>query len=275
MNNDLIEKYTSGDLERVREKVLAIEIAKIEPNPYQPRKAIVKEKIGELAKSIQNNGLIQPIVVRRVGNGYQIVVGERRYLACKQLGWKNISASVQTMSDQEMATVALIENIQREDLNYIEEAAGYLSLMKRLNLTQEELAKRLGKSQSTIANKLRLLKLNDTVKEEIMDKGLTERHARALLKLDTADQRDLIREIHDEKMTVSQTEKRVSQMLNKKGPQKRRNAAKPVIRDIRIVLNTIRQAVAMIQKTGYKPHVEEIIEDEYIEIKIRLNRNTK
>ena len=272
MTENNAEKMTHSIVEPSTENVVAINIERIVPNPYQPRQEVDQEKIDELASSIKSCGLIQPIVVRRSDDGYQLVVGERRFLACKKLGWSKISAAVKILSDNEMATIALIENLQRENLNFIEEALGYVSLMNSFNMTQDVLAQRLGKSQSTIANKLRILKLSSKVREQLLNSGLTERHARTLLGLKSErEQLDTITEISDRGLTVSQAEKRVEKIREQQGTKKSKKA-KPIIRDMRIVLNTIREAVAMIQSSGLYPEVDEIIEEDYVEINIRLTK---
>ncbi len=264
---------SAAAVEPTTDNVLAVEIEKIKPNPFQPRRDIAPEKVDELARSIKSSGLIQPIVVRRMGDGYQLVVGERRYLACKKLGWKKISAAVKSLSDHEMATTALIENLQRENLNIIEEANGYISLMKNFNLTQEVLAKRLGKSQSTIANKIRLLKLPGSVCQKLVEKGLSERHARALLRLESEEEQiKMIEEISQNNLTVSQAEKKIEKMTEA-GSKRKLKRSKPIVRDMRIVLNTIRDAVSVIQKSGLYPEVEETVDSDYIEVKIRLTRD--
>lgn len=273
MNEDTIKKFAFSESELATDTVLAIDIERISPNPFQPRREIAEEKIDELAQSIKACGLIQPVVVRRAGDGYQLVVGERRFLACRKLGWKKISAAVQTLSDNAMATIALIENLQRENLNFIEEAMGYISLMKNFNFTQEVLAQRLGKSQSTIANKIRLLKLSETVREKLLENGLSERHARALLRIASEEEQlKTIHEISERGLTVIQAEKRIEKITEAQSSGNKRNKAKPIIRDMRIVLNTIREAVAMIRSSGLYPDVDETIEEDYIEVTIRLTK---
>ncbi len=273
MNEKQTEQFPFSKIEPATDKVLAIDIEKIRPNPFQPRREIDKEKIDELAQSIRACGLIQPIVVRRMASGYQLVVGERRYLACRKLGWKTISAAVKTLSDNAMATIALIENLQREDLNFMEEALGYVSLVKNFNLTQEVLAQRLGKSQSTIANKIRLLKLGKPVRDQLLENGLSERHARALLRIDSEEQQlKTIQEIVERGLTVSQAEKRIEKITEQGNGREKLKRSKPVIRDMRIVLNTIREAVAIIQSSGLYPDVVETVEPDYIEVTIRLTR---
>ena len=273
MSENTIKNFAFSESELATDTVLAIDIKKISPNPFQPRREIAEEKIDELAQSIKACGLIQPVVVRRAGDGYQLVVGERRFLACRKLGWKKISAAVQTLSDNAMATIALIENLQRENLNFIEEAMGYISLMKNFSFTQEVLAQRLGKSQSTIANKIRLLKLSETVREKLLENGLSERHARALLRIASEEEQlKTIHEISERGLTVIQAEKRIEKITEAQSSGNKRKKAKPIIRDMRIVLNTIREAVAMIRSSGLYPDVDEIIEEDYIEVTIRLTK---
>lgn len=274
MNGKQVEKYLWKDTEPSADNVVAINLEKIKPNPFQPRKEINEDKVNELAQSIKACGLIQPVVVRRVGSGYQLIVGERRYLACRKLGWKKISASVKALSDNDMATIALIENLQRENLSYIEEANAYVNLMKNFSITQEELARRLGKTQSTIANKVRLLKLGRSVQEQLLKKGLSERHARALLKLDSEDkQMGMLNEISLRNLTVSQAEKRIDKINEEKTAKGQVKRSKAAIRDMRIVLNTIREAVALIESAGLYPEVDEKVEQDYIEVTIRLTKD--
>ncbi len=256
-----------------KDKVTLIKIDEIEPNPYQPRRTFSPDKIRELTQSIKTYGLLQPVIVRRAGRGYELVVGERRLMACKSLGWKQIAAVVKEISDSAMATIALIENLQRENLNFIEEAAGYARLMESFNLTQEVLAQRLGKSQSTIANKLRLLRLPESVKQMVLNENLTERHARALLKLNSENlQRKMALEIVERGLTVNQTEQKIDRLI---GPEKSAvpdRRQRSVIKDIRIFLNTIREAVKMIESAGLSPEVEEKNEPGYIQVTIRLTK---
>ncbi len=273
MSKKQIEQFTFSEIEPATDKVVAIDIEKIRSNPFQPRREIAEDKIEELAQSIKAYGLIQPVVVRRAGSSYQLVVGERRYLACRSLGWKTISAAVKNLSDNDMATIALIENLQRENLNFIEEAMGFVSLIKNFNLTQEILAQRLGKSQSTIANKIRLLKLSTPVREALLQNSLSERHARALLRLDSEEEQlKTIHEITERGLTVSQAEKRIDKIKGQDINQEKLKRSKPIIRDMRIVLNTIREAVTIIQNSGLYPEVDETVEEDYIEVTIRLTR---
>ncbi|NLZ27363.1 MAG: nucleoid occlusion protein [Firmicutes bacterium] len=265
-----------GNVEK--DKIAFIEIDRIESNPYQPRRSFDEEKIDELARSIKTYGLLQPIIVRhkRGGAGYQLVVGERRYLACKSLGMRKIAAVVKELTDNAVATVALIENLQREDLNFIEEAEGYARLIDDFGFTQEVLAQRIGKSQSTIANKLRLLKLPDRVKSLLVKEELTERHARALLKLPTREEQEkMVAEILKKDMNVRQTENRIEEMLKKPVVKDDWGYRKAVVTDLRIFLNTIRQAIYIIRKSGLNPEVVENDLGEHYEIIIKLPKKQK
>ncbi len=243
----------------------------IESNPYQPRKIFDPIKIDELAQSIKTYGLIQPIVVRRYKKKYQLIAGERRLMACKKLGWTRISAIVKDYNESAMAAVALIENLQRENLNFMEEAEALERLFNEFGLTQEVLAQRLGKSQSTIANKLRLLKLPEKVKQIFKESNLTERHARALLRIPEENkQLDIISKIIEKELNVKQTDEVVQAIVdNGKGKTKTRTS-KVVIRDLRIFLNTLKQAVQVIEKAGLKPKVTEEDLGDYYEVKIWL-----
>lgn len=245
-----------------------IDINKIVVNKQQLRTVFDEEKIEELATSIKENGLIQPVIVRKKDKKYEIIAGERRYRACKLAGLKEISCVVEDYNDQEVSTLAIIENIQREDLSPIEEAKAYQSLMKTYNYNQSELAKIVGKKQSTIANKLRLLKLNDDVIFAVDRKQITERHARAMLSVDKDKQVDILKEVLKKQLNVSQTEK----LINKKPKPKKAKPRKAISQNVKIALNTINQATAMIEKTGI--HLNQDVEDldeEYV-ITIRIKK---
>lgn len=198
-----------------KREVSSIPISKIKTNPYQPRKFFSENAIKELARSIREVGLLQPITLRSTASGYELVAGERRLRACKMLGMKEISAIVvPNMRECEAALLAMIENLQREDLHFQEEAEGYQSLMRQHGLTQEELGRRLSKSQSCIANKVRLLRLPRSIKEKIISYQLTERHARALMRLpDESLQNKIADRAGREGLSVMATENLVEQEL--------------------------------------------------------------
>lgn len=198
-----------------KREVSSIPISKIKTNPYQPRKFFSENAIKELARSIREVGLLQPITLRSTASGYELVAGERRLRACKMLGMKEISAIVvPNMRECEAALLAMIENLQREDLHFLEEAEGYQSLMRQHGLTQEELGRRLSKSQSCIANKVRLLRLPRSIKEKIISYQLTELHARALMRLpDESLQNKIADRAGREGLSVMATENLVEQEL--------------------------------------------------------------
>ena len=199
-----------------KNQVVEIPVAAIVPNQYQPRKVFDQTEIQELAQTISEHGLLQPIVVREFRPGeYEIIAGERRFRAVKLLEWEKIPAIVEKMSDAESASLALIENLQRAQLSPVEEAQAYKQLMEFNNLTQAALAKGMGKSQSFVANKLRLLKLIKPVRNAILDGRITERHGRALLGLDEDQQRTLLMEIVNQHWNVRETEDAVARLLGK------------------------------------------------------------
>lgn len=187
--------------------MLEINIDEIVPNKYQPRKKIENEGLDNLAESIRQKGMLQPILVRRKGANYEIIAGERRWRAAKKLGHLKISAIVMDVNDSEQSEMSIIENIQREQLNSIEEADAYKSLIEKFGLTQEEVAKRIGKDRVTVTNKMRLLKLPDEVKNAIISGEITEGHARVIAGLEAEkEQLDFFRKILSGKLTVRKTE---------------------------------------------------------------------
>ncbi len=197
----------------------------IQPNPYQPRTVFDKEKIEELAHSIKEKGVIQPLLVKELGIGYQLIAGERRLRAAKIAGHKRVPIIVKKASDLEQLEYSLIENLQREDLNPIEEADAYKRLMKEFSYTQQKLSQALGKNRTTIANQLRLLNLPDVVKESLARNEITMGHARSLLSLsELQKQREAYRILVHKGLSVRETErlvKRLSQVKKKKRPEKR------------------------------------------------------
>lgn len=261
----------SEEKQQLNEEVKQIPVINIVPNRFQPRTVFNEEKISELALTIRTHGVIQPIVVREYSaDKFEIIAGERRWRAVQSLNWDTIPAIVKEFNDKETASVALIENLQREELSAIEEAVAYSKLLELHNLTQEALAQRLGKGQSTVANKLRLLKLPDDVQNALMEKSLTERHARALIPLkDPEKQVQLMKEIIEKQLNVKQTEDRVVKMLEqtKKKPQPKRKAFS---RDTRIAMNTIRQSLTMVNQSGVSIDSEEEEFEDYFQFTIKI-----
>lgn len=253
------------------EEVKRVPIQDIVPNRFQPRTVFVDEKINELSQTIHTHGIIQPIVLREYEKGkYEIIAGERRWRAVTKLGWDTIPAIIKDFNDTETASVALIENLQREELSPLEEAIAYARLLELHNLTQEALAQRLGKGQSTVANKLRLLKLPDAIQDALLQKKITERHARALIPLKEKElQERLLDEIIEKHLNVKQTEDRVIKMLESK-VQKPKPKRKAFSKDTRIAMNTIRQSLNMVASTGMKVDSQEEEYEDYIQFTIKI-----
>lgn len=273
---DFLRDSTSRDSGK---KLEEIQVSKIVPNPNQPRKTFDDESIAELAQSIRQVGLIQPLVVRRQGDVYELIAGERRLRAIKLLKLERVTCIVQNdIVDESSAMMALIENLQRENLNFFEEAQCYSDLIDTYSLTQEALAEKLGKSQSSIANKLRVLKLPPAVKEAMTDAGLTERHARALLRIaDENEQLAIIKEVKDKGMSVKETEQRVEKQLNKLYDE-RKDGAKPrpvmlrMIKDYRLFMNSINSAVEQLRYAGLIVDVRQADRDDGVDISISVTR---
>ncbi|WP_035395437.1 nucleoid occlusion protein [Exiguobacterium sp. OS-77] len=252
-----------------QETVQELPLTELVANQFQPRTVFDGDRIEELAVTIEEHGLLQPIVVRKQGTGYEIIAGERRYRAVRSLGWETIPGIVKEMTDETTASLALIENLQREDLTPIEEAEAYERLLALQDITQEVLARKLGRSQSTIANKLRLLRLPTDVREALKQRTITERHARALLPLkDEALQVTVLAEILEREWNVKETERRVERLMTPQPPKKKRH--KSFARDTRIALNTLRDSVDMIEQTGLTIEKEEVDCEDYVEVRIRI-----
>lgn len=268
------EEQPPGDW---REEVQALPIHIVSPGKFQPRREFDEKSLGELAQSIKIHGLLHPIVVRRATIGYEVIVGERRLRACKQLGWESIPAIVREIGDREAAELALIENLQRTDLHVFEVAEGYERLLNEFGLTQEELGERLGISQGNIANKIRLLKLPAGVRQIISREMLSERHSRALLKLEEEqDQLEVLQVVLEQGLNVKETEKLVNSQLAKKGgPEKEKKEAglrKLVLKDIRLFTNSVRQLTETLRASGLQARVEEREDEEVYEILVVVEK---
>ncbi|MGM0899440.1 MAG: nucleoid occlusion protein [Bacillota bacterium] len=260
---------------RASEEVVKIPLDKIHANQFQPRTIFDEDKIEELARTIHVHGVIQPIVVRdsQQEGFYEIIAGERRFRAMTSLGWEEVPAIVRQLSDKETASIALIENLQREELTAIEEAHAYHNLLDIQEITQEALAQRLGKSQSAVANKLRLLKLPQPVQQALLERNITERHARALLPVkDLAVQQQLLEQLLAEGLNVKELEERIKS-LTEEAPKKLKKRRKAVSRDTRIAMNTIKESLSMVKKSGIKLDTEEEEHDDYYQITVKIPKN--
>ncbi|MDO4903178.1 MAG: ParB/RepB/Spo0J family partition protein [Limosilactobacillus sp.] len=292
------------------QKVVQIKLDQIVPNRYQPRQVFDKDGIRELSETISQHGLLQPIILREYEPAkFEIIAGERRFRAMKLLEWDAAPAIVEKMTDQESASLALIENLQRSQLSSVEEAQAYQRLIDLNNLTQAALAKGMGKSQSFVANKLRLLKLIKPVQTAILDNRITERHGRAMLDLDEKQQRDMLMKVVNERMTVRQTEDEVARVLGrplpseiakqkaeakkkamadlapeaslvqdqpapepKKTAKKAKAKTKPAkkINDSRLAINTIKKAIKLATDSGFTVKTKETDDDNTYQLVIEI-----
>ena len=244
-------------------QVLLIPSDSIYPNPNQPRKVFDQSELVNLAISIRMNGILQPITVRQIENGYELVSGERRLRASRLAGLLNVPCIVVEVNSLKSAVFALIENLQRQNLGYFEEALAINKLMKDFSLSQDEAARRLGKAPSTVSNKLRLLSLPEEARNQLTENGLSERHARALLRLEAGEVMEVLQKVTEKKLNVTQTEKLVEEYVSKRKEPKRQT--KIMFSDVKIFLNTINNALETMQKAGIKAEFKrEDNEDSYI-----------
>jgi ParB family chromosome partitioning protein len=264
--------FTDSQRAPNQDEVKSLPVQEIVPSPYQPRTVFDDDRIDELMQTIRTHGIIQPIVVRVRNNKFELIAGERRLRAVRKLGLDTIPGIIREFNDSQAASIALIENLQREGLTAIEEAAAYQQLIEMHDLTQESLAQRLGKSQSTIANKIRLLHLSEPVKMALLERKITERHARALLSLDQEDQQTkILEEVISKELNVKQTEARVQ--FYKESAKLKKSKRVSFAKDVRLALNTIRQSVEMVSNSGLNiDTVEQDYEDRY-EIVIRIPKS--
>lgn len=268
-------------------QVQEIELSKITPNRFQPRKSFSEDSIQELAQTLQKDGLLQPIVVREIDNTddeqYEIIAGERRFRAAESLGWQKIPAIVNNMGDDQAASLALIENLQREDLNPIDEAHAYTNLMQLNHLSQTELAKEMGKSQSYVANKIRLLKLSPKVQSYLVSGELSARHGRALASLSEKDQSRVLDEILANNLNAKETEAIVrdvdgyfaqknKEAAHKEKTEKRKRVLNRMPKDLKVQINTIKKAIKLAKDSGIKVKVKENNDPDDYRITIELKR---
>ena len=265
---------------RMREREVArIPIDAIRPNPYQPRRVFAQDALEELCASIKQYGLLQPISVRKLGSdSFELIAGERRLRACRMAGMKFIDAIIFSTYEQDSAVIAMMENLQRENLHYMEEAEGYQNLIRDHGLSQDELARRLGKNQSTIANKRRILKLPMAVNRMLLQYSLTERHARALLRLhDEEMQMHVIQIIVQQNLNVKATEdlveRTISRMYGIEKEEEEQSRTRPskisgFVRDTRLFVNSLRTVVQQMADAGLNPKLESRDKEEGMEIKI-------
>lgn len=255
-------------------EVVMIPARMIKPNPHQPRKNFNWDDLEGLAESIHYNGLLQPITVRKKENGYfELISGERRLRACKMAGLSAIPSIVIDVDEEKSAILAVIENLQREDLHFFEEAMAIERLIKGFGFSQEEIAKKIGKSQSALSNKLRILRLPDEIRYSVMLYGLTERHARALLRLPSiALMEQALDTIVEQGLTVNATEQLITEMLNKTLEKEKKGKKVMIFKDVRIFINTLNHAVTTMRKSGINASATKNETEKYIEYIVKIDK---
>ena len=265
-----------GETKAVNEvKVVKVPIELIFPNPYQPRKTFDDAALADLASSIRQYGVLQPLLVAPAEDGrYLLIAGERRLRASRLAELTEVPVIISEYSSQQIAEIALIENLQREDLHFLEEAEGYEQLMDEFHLTQEAMAARVGKKQSTIANKLRLLRLSGEVRKLLVEKELSERHARALLKLDDdAKRMEALQVIIARGYSVRQTDEYIAKLIAEKQQEKKKRLV--IVNDVRIYLNSIKQVVNAIKEVGIPCNMEQTVEGDEVIVSLRIKNQKK
>ena len=240
-----------------RSGILYLRTDEISPNPVQPRTVFEDEALRELSESIRSYGILNPLTVRRRAGRYELVAGERRLRAAKLIGLREVPCMLIDVNMEDAGLIALVENLQRRDLNFLEEANGIRQLIRMFGMSQEEAARRLGKSQSAVANKLRLLKLPEDVLETLRDRGLTERHGRALLRLpDEESQRAALGKIIEKDMTVAAAESYVDELLAA-GTQPTSAAKRTfVMKDVRLFLNSVSRSFELMRQGGVEADMQ-------------------
>lgn len=252
-------------------KVVEIPIGRISPNPDQPRKYFSPESLTGLAKSISQDGIVQPLTVRESSDGYVLVSGERRLRAAKIAGCKSVPCVVVHISDKRSAVVALVENLQRAELNYFEEAEAIAALTEIYRMPRDEISLRLGVAQSTVSNKLRLLRFPSDQRTLMIAGGLTERHARALLRLTDDKQRmTAIGDILEQKLNVSQTEKYIDRLMQEETQKRSYKKRASVLGDVRLFVNTVDKAVKVMKLAGVAATLDRSEHDGIIEFRITV-----
>lgn len=257
-------------------KIVQMPVEAIIPNPEQPRKLFTNDELNELTCSIKEYGVLQPLLVKKgEGKKFILIAGERRLRASKLAGLSRVPVIIKELNEPDAALISLVENVQREDLNFLEEARAYKKLMDDFNLTQGEIAKRVSKQQSTISNKIRVLSLPEELQELILKNRLTERHARALLKLsEESDRKKIIHKVIDNSLNVKQTEKLIDDfILSKEKANRKKNKINYI--SYKIYLNTIRKAFNQVKTVEKGAKFIENDQGDFMEVKILIPKNDR
>lgn len=268
-----MEKLAARRINANERELIELPVDCIRPNPYQPRQRFDEESLQELKRSIAEIGLIQPLVVRCIGGRYELIAGERRLRACKQLGMARVPCVVQRcMAEEDSALMALVENVQRKDLHYFEEAECYRAVLRTYRMTQETLARRLGKSQSFLANRLRLLQISPHLRNQIIEAGLSERHARALLGVD--DDRlieELVERIGAKNMTVKETERLVAKIVSDQQAPKKPRLLR-LLKDYRLFVNSVKVGAEQLRDTGLQVELIQTDLENGVDMLVKVRR---
>lgn len=255
-------------------RIVEVAIEEIVPNPHQPRTEFDLADIQSLADSIAQNGILQPLTIRRGNSGYELVAGERRLRAAKIAGLQVVPCIILDISSRNSAIMALVENIQRQDLNFFDEASAMERLISYYGMTQEDAAAKLGKAQSTIANKLRLLRLSQDEREIIMKFNLTERHARALLRLGSPEERlQILEKVVKNNLNVEKTEALIEEKIGQHKTRESYRKRSKVFQNVRIFVNTINKAIETMQAAGIQADVQKVQKEEFVEYRVRIPVN--
>ncbi len=259
----------------LQRKATELPLALIHTNPDQPRKFFSEEELDELKRSIAEYGVLQPVIVKKEGNGaYSLIAGERRVRAARLAGLTKIPALIKDFDDKDAALISIVENVQRENLSFIEEAYAYKRLIDEFALTQGELADKIGKRQSTISNKLRILTLPPDIQKKLAEARLTERHARALLKVEDAQLREkILQRVINNNLNVKQTEKLIEDVLAREEENNRRKRKVNYI-SYKIYMNTIKKAFSQIHDMEKSAKFYEADKGEYVEVKIVIPKKS-
>lgn len=269
-----LEKQYWKPSERQQRELVELPVDSIRPNPYQPRQHFDEDGLNELKQSIAESGLIQPLVVRYLAGRYELIAGERRLRACKLLGMQRVACVVQRCEQEsDSALMALAENVQRRDLHFFEEAECYRAVLNTYRMTQDALARKLGKSQSFLANKLRLLHFQPALRKRMMQAGLTERHARALLCV--RDERlvgELVARIAEKDMTVKETERLVEKIAAVQDAPKKPRLVR-LLKDYRLFFNSVKVGAEQLRDMGLSVELIQTDVEDGVDMLVRVRRS--
>ena len=260
----------------VEERLLRLPTAEIRPNPYQPRRTFDEEGLRTLSESIAQHGVLQPLAVRKTAGGWELVAGERRLRAARMAGEETVPCVEVTADDEASALLALVENLQRRDLHFFEEAEAIAAYLRRAGCTQEEASSRLGRSPSALANKLRLLRLSDICRQKIAESSLSERHARALLRLEDEEERlAALVQICKRQLNVAQTEQYIEKRLTEMQTTPPSGRRTFIMKDVRLFLNSMERGLRLMKEAGVEARTERRDTEEEILLTIRIPRRRK